>query len=115
MDLGLVDLDQEDKVDLMDKEAALQVLEHCQSLSLPLDVQVYTTEGIFYATPLETADPGFLRIHQPTRFVPMEELLGKDWMKVVLLEREKDGVHLKAEADPGITLTIDRRPLDGEG
>ena len=77
------------KTILRDKEAALQVLEHCQSLSLPLDVQVYTTEGIFYATPLETADPGFLRIHQPTRFVPMEELLGKDWMKVVLLEREK--------------------------
>lgn len=80
------------KTILMDKEAALQVLEHCQSLSLPLDVQVYTTEGIFYATPLETADPGFLRIHQPTRFVPMEELLGKDWMKVVLLEREKDAL-----------------------
>ena len=33
----------------------------------------------------------------------------------IQLVREKDGVHLKAEADPGITLTIDRRPLDGEG
>jgi hypothetical protein len=33
----------------------------------------------------------------------------------VQLEREKDGVHLKAEADPGITLTIDRSLLDGEG
>ena len=70
------------KTILMDKEAALQVLAHCQSLSLPLDVQVYTTEGIFYATPLETADPGFLRIHQPTRYLPMEELVGKEWMKV---------------------------------
>lgn len=33
----------------------------------------------------------------------------------VQLEREKDGVHLKAEADPGITITIDRSLLDGEG
>ena len=33
----------------------------------------------------------------------------------VQLEREKDGVHLKAEVDPGITLTIDRSLLDGEG
>ena len=80
------------KTILMDKEAALQVLAHCQSLSLPLDVQVYTTEGIFYATPLETADPGFLRIHQPTRYLPMDELGGKEWMKVVLLEREKDAL-----------------------
>jgi Cof subfamily protein (haloacid dehalogenase superfamily) len=77
---------------LMDKEAALQVLEHCGKLQLPLDVQIYTTEGIFYATPLETADPGFLRIHQPTSFQPMEVLVRKDWMKVVLLEREKDAL-----------------------
>ena len=77
---------------LMDKEAALQVLEYCGKLQLPLDVQIYTTEGIFYATPLETADPGFLRIHQPTSFQPMEVLVRKDWMKVVLLEREKDAL-----------------------
>ena len=77
---------------LMDKEAALQVLEHCGKLQLPLDVQIYTTEGIFYATPLETADPGFLRIHQPTSFQPLEVLVRKDWMKVVLLEREKDAL-----------------------
>ena len=75
---------------LMDKEAALLVLAHCRKLELPLEVQIYTTEGIFYATPLETADPGFLRIHQPTMYLPLEELRKKDWMKVVLLEREKD-------------------------
>lgn len=77
---------------LMDKEAALQVLEHCRKLQLPLDVQIYTTEGIFYATPLETVDPGFLRIHQPTSFQPMDCLVTKKWMKVVLLEREKDAL-----------------------
>lgn len=77
---------------LIDQSAALQVLDHCQRLQLPLDVQIYTTEGIFYATPLETADPGFLRIHQPTSFQPMEQLLTKKWMKVVLLEREEDAL-----------------------
>lgn len=77
---------------LMDQTAALQVLEHCRQLHLPLDVQIYTTEGIFYATPLETADPGFLRIHQPTSFQTMDCLVTKKWMKVVLLEREKDAL-----------------------
>ena len=77
---------------LMDQTAALQVLEHCRQLQLPLDVQIYTTEGIFYATPLETADPGFLRIHQPTSFQTMDCLVTKKWMKVVLLEREKDAL-----------------------
>ena len=77
---------------LMDQTAALQVLEHCRQLLLPLDVQIYTTEGIFYATPLETADPGFLRIHQPTSFQTMDCLVTKKWMKVVLLEREKDAL-----------------------
>ena len=73
---------------LMDTQAALQVLLHCRRLALPLDMQVYTTEGIFYATPLETADPGFLRIHQPTSFLSLEELSTRDWLKAVLLERE---------------------------
>lgn len=77
---------------LLDREAGLQVIRECQRLCLPVDIQVYTTEGIFYATPLETADPGFLRIHQPTSYLGMEELLRKDWMKVVLLEREKDAL-----------------------
>lgn len=77
---------------LLDKAAALQVLNHCCSLHLPLDIQIYTTEGIFYASPLEEADPGFLRIHQPTSYLPMEKLERKDWIKVVLLEREKDAL-----------------------
>ena len=77
---------------LIDQAAARQVLEHCRNLQLPLDVQIYTTEGIYYATPLETADPGFLRIHQPTSFQPMDCLVAKKWMKVVLLEREKDAL-----------------------
>ena len=77
---------------LLDQEAALQVIRHCKSLALPLDIQVYTTEGIFYATPLETADPGFLRIHQPTSYLELTELQEKAWMKVVLLEREKDAL-----------------------
>ena len=73
---------------LMDKEAGIDAVRHCIKNNLPLDLQVYTTEGIFYATPLEIADPGYLRIHQPTCFRPMEQLAGKDWIKVVLLERE---------------------------
>lgn len=77
---------------LLDREAGLQVIRECRRLCLPVDIQVYTTEGIFYATPLETADPGFLRIHQPTRYLDMEALQRMDWMKIVLLEREKDAL-----------------------
>ena len=77
---------------LMDKEAAADVLSYCQQTGLPLDQQVYTTKGIFYATPLETADPGFLRIHQPTSYVPLDQLKRTDWIKVVLLEREVDAL-----------------------
>lgn len=77
---------------LMDKEAAADVLFYCQQTGLPLDQQVYTTNGIFYATPLETADPGFLRIHQPTSYLPLEQLKRMDWIKVVLLEREVDAL-----------------------
>ena len=73
---------------LMDNAAAYDLLEHCRQISLPLDMQVYTTEGIFYATPLETADPGFLRIHQPTSYKPLSALAGSGWFKLVLLERE---------------------------
>ena len=77
---------------LIDKEAALDVLLYCQSQELPLDQQVYTTDGIFYASPLDVADPGFLRIHQPTSCLPLTELARKDWFKLVLLERELDAL-----------------------
>ena len=77
---------------LIDKEAALDVLLFCQQQGLPLDQQVYTTDGIFYASPLDVADPGFLRIHQPTSCLPLTELAGKDWFKLVLLERELDAL-----------------------
>ncbi|MBQ7175114.1 MAG: HAD hydrolase family protein [Lachnospiraceae bacterium] len=73
---------------LMDMEAGADVLHYCQQHDLPLDQQVYTTDGIYYASPLEIANPGFLRIHQPTRFLPMDELLQKQWIKLVFLERE---------------------------
>lgn len=76
----------------MDKKAALSVLRHCEELALALDIQVYTTEGIFYATPLESADPDFLRIHQPTSFMPMDRLEEKEWIKIILLEREEDAL-----------------------
>ncbi len=72
----------------MDREAARDVLLHCLTLDWPLDLQVYTTDGIYYASPLEVADPGFLRIHQPTTCLPMAQLLEKTWIKTVLLERE---------------------------
>ena len=77
---------------LIDKEAALDVLLYCQSQELPLDQQVYTTDGIFYASPLDVADPGFLCIHQPTSCLPLTELARKDWFKLVLLERELDAL-----------------------
>lgn len=77
---------------LMDKEAAADVLRFCQRSGLPLDQQVYTTEGILYASPLEIADPGFLRIHQPTDYVPLDRLLEKEWIKFVLLEREAEAL-----------------------
>ena len=72
----------------MDGEAAFDVLDHCRQLDLPLDLQVYTTDGIVYATPLEAADPDFLRIHQPTSFQPLDALKDRVWLKAVLLERE---------------------------
>lgn len=72
----------------MDKEAARDVAAWCSHLGLPLDIQIYTPEGIFYASPPETADPEFLRIHLPALFLPLEELENKDWFKILLLERE---------------------------
>ena len=51
-------------------------------------------DGIYYASPLDTADPGFLRIHQPTTCLPMDQLLQKTWIKTVLLEREVDALAL---------------------
>jgi len=68
------------------------VLLHCLEQAWPLDLQVYTTDGIYYASPLETADPAFLRIHQPTKRLPMEALLEKNWIKTVLLERQIDAL-----------------------
>lgn len=76
----------------MDKDAALDVILHCIHKNWPLDIQVYTSDGIYYATPIETADPGFLRIHQPTTFIPIEQLIQKNWIKTVYLEREIDAL-----------------------
>jgi hydroxymethylpyrimidine pyrophosphatase-like HAD family hydrolase len=78
----------------MDKEAAQDVLLHCLEMDWPLDLQVYTDDGIYYASPLDKADPGFLRIHQPTTCLPMDQLLQKTWIKTVLLEREVDALAL---------------------
>lgn len=77
---------------LIDQEAGADVAAHCKEAGLPLDIQIYTTDGIFYASPLESADPGFLRIHQPTSFLPLEQLLDKSWIKIVMLEREADAL-----------------------
>ncbi len=73
----------------MDMDAARDVLLHCLERDWPLDLQVYTTDGIYYASPLEKADPEFLRIHQPTSCLPMDRLLQKTWIKTVFLEREQ--------------------------
>ena len=78
----------------MDKAAAQDVLLHCLEMDWPLDLQVYTDDGIYYASPLDKADPGFLRIHQPTTYLPMDRLLEKTWIKTVLLEREVDALAL---------------------
>ncbi len=71
----------------IDRQAAEDTLRYCLSAGLPLDLQVYTTDGIFYASPTETAQPEFLRIHQPTCFLPMDLLHEKEWLKTLLLER----------------------------
>lgn len=76
----------------MDKDAALDVILHCIHKNWPLDIQVYTSDGFYYAAPIETADPGFLRIHQPTTFIPIEQLIQKNWIKTVYLEREIDAL-----------------------
>ena len=76
----------------IDMAATTDVLLYCQKENLPLDQQIYTTDGIYYATPLETADPGFLRIHQPTICLPVDQLAEKTWIKVVMLEREVDAL-----------------------
>ncbi|MBR2532144.1 MAG: HAD hydrolase family protein [Lachnospiraceae bacterium] len=77
---------------LMDKEAAVDVLLHCQEQDLPLDQQVYTTEGIFYASPVEIANPEFLRVSQPFSFMPLQALKEKKWFKILFLEREPDAL-----------------------
>lgn len=76
----------------IDMAATTDVLLYCQKENLPLDQQIYTTDGIYYATPLETADPGFLRIHQPTTYLPVDQLAEKTWIKVVMLKREVDAL-----------------------
>lgn len=73
---------------LMDRTAAADLLGFCLQSALPLDLQVYTTQGIFYASPTETADPDFLRIHQPASYLPPEALARLGWFKLVFLERE---------------------------
>lgn len=73
---------------LMDKDAAADLLGFCLQSALPLDLQVYTTQGIFYASPTETADPEFLRIHQPASYRPAAQLAQLGWFKLVFLERE---------------------------
>ena len=78
----------------MDMDVARDVLLHCLKMDWPLDLQVYTTDGIYYASPLEVADPEFLRIHQPTTCLPMDKLLEKTWIKTVFLEREVDALAL---------------------
>ena len=72
---------------LLDRDAVLSLLAYCLDAALPLDLQAYTTDGIYYASPLEQADPGFLRIHQPASYLPRERLGEKSFFKLLLLER----------------------------
>ena len=72
---------------LLDRDAALSALAFCLDAALPLDLQVYTTDGIYYASPLEQADPGFLRIHQPASYLPPARVREKELFKLVILER----------------------------
>ena len=65
----------------MDKEAAQDVLLHCLEMDWPLDLQVYTDDGIYYASPLDTADPGLALVEGTTDVVKIgkyQELLPQD-------------------------------------
>lgn len=55
-----------------------------------LDLQLYTEDGIIYATPEETADPKYLAIHQPVQFIPYAEMAGKLVIKALLLPPPED-------------------------
>ncbi len=72
---------------LLDRDAALSALAFCLDAALPLDLQVYTTDGIYYASPLEQADPGFMRINQPASYLPPALVREKELFKLLILER----------------------------
>ena len=68
------------------------------------DVQLYTDREIVYCSPLETAQPDFLDIHQPSRYVPLPDMAEVPVVKALILAGAEDmdrlGEKLKANA-PG--------------
>ena len=67
------------------------------------DLQAYTGEDIFYCTPEETAQPEFLKLHRPVRFVSTDELADILVVKLLFLaataeEHRALGDYLRAQA-----------------
>ena len=69
----------------VDMAAAEEFMRRCLAFLPNCDLQIYTESEIFYLTPLETADQPFLAIHQPCRYISMEEALEHKWVKCLVL------------------------------
>ncbi|MDD3920798.1 MAG: HAD family hydrolase [Eubacteriales bacterium] len=79
------------------EQAAVLTAYEWRKQHLPrVDMQVYTDDEIYYVTPKETADPGFLKIHLPCQFRDIVDITQIPWMKSVLFGRGDDMRQLEA-------------------
>ena len=82
-----------------------------------VDIQLYTADEILYATPLETAQPEYLAMHQPARFAPLDTLTDAAIVKSLLLPPQDRldflGEKLEAAAPGAFDLKKGTIPLGG--
>ncbi|MBR1497042.1 MAG: HAD hydrolase family protein [Oscillospiraceae bacterium] len=89
----------------LDKERTFPLFRWVMDNIPAADIQLYCDREILYCTPLETAQPEFLDIHQPCRYVPLEDMAEIPVVKSLILAPVGDmeclGEKLEANA-PGL-------------
>lgn len=84
------------QIHLIDKSAAMQAVKWCVTRFPHIDAQIYTPDEIIYASDPANADPAFLDIHRPCRFLRPDETAAFDWLKCLFFGSGESLLQLEA-------------------
>ncbi len=93
---------------LIDKSAAMRAVKWCVERFPHIDAQVYTPDEIIYVSAPANADPAFLDIHRPCRFLHPDETAGFDWLKCLFFGKGDSLLQLESDVvQSGIAARVE--------